>query len=90
MRTVNYKTQPNFYVCKRATLLYAQSGTEKFSFDPNVVGLDATQQIEFEAALRRQNFKQAETILMNEINKNPKYCCCWKNVSERCRDIFSR
>lgn len=70
MRVVITKLSLTFMFAS-ATLLYAQSGAEKFSFDPNAAGLDATQRIEFEAALRRQNYKQAETILMNEINKNP-------------------
>ena len=33
--------------------------------------LDATARITFETAMRTRDYKQAETILVNEINKNP-------------------
>ena len=54
-------------VIAQITYAQAQPGTPATAALP----LDATARITFETALRTRAYKQAETILVNEINKNP-------------------
>lgn len=54
-------------VIAQITYAQAQPGTPATAALP----LDATSRITFETAMRTRDYKQAETILVNEINKNP-------------------